>query len=144
MRLERQKKWRLILCRVLVSHCWEEENAFNYGNMHKILTGLQIIRWMVWMWRVKECWIYLNYSLQRFPFPPGWTMVFKAISNVSSAILQPLWTSADTLNEENTDVLSPGSFPREHYKNRFIQNWQTADPKEVGVIPLELCTHLQC
>ena len=64
-------------------------------------------------------------------------MVFKAISNVSSAILQPLWTSADTLNEDNTEVLSPSSFPREHYKNRFIQNWQTADPKEVGVLPLE-------
>jgi len=64
-------------------------------------------------------------------------MVFKAISNVSSAILQPLWTSADTLNEDNTEVLSSSSFPREHYKNRFIQNWQTADPKEVGVLPLE-------
>ena len=61
-------------------------------------------------------------------------MVFKATSNVSSAILQPLWTSADTLNEDNTEVLSPSSFPREHYKNRFIQNWQTADPKEVGVL----------
>ena len=61
-------------------------------------------------------------------------MVFKAISNVSSAILQSLWTSADTLNEDNTEVLSPSSFPREHYKNRFIQNWQTADPKEVGVL----------
>ena len=64
-------------------------------------------------------------------------MVFKAISNVSSAILQPLWTSADNLNEDNPEVLSPSSFPREHYKNRFIQNWQTADPTEVGVLPLE-------
>ena len=64
-------------------------------------------------------------------------MVFKAISNVSSAILQPLWTSADNLNEDNPEVLSPSYFPREHYKIRFIQNWQTADPKEVGVLPLE-------
>lgn len=64
-------------------------------------------------------------------------MVFKAISNASSAILQPLWTSAGTLNEDNTDVLIPSSVPREHYKNRFIQNWQTAAPKEVGVLPLE-------
>ena len=61
---------------------------------------------------------------------PGWSMVFKLVSGVSADIYQ-LWTSADSLNENKTEALNVKSSFKGHYKNRFVQNWQTANPKEV-------------
>lgn len=61
---------------------------------------------------------------------PGWTMVFKVVSGVPTDIYQ-LWTSADSFNENKTEALTVNSSFRGHYKNRFVQNWQTTKPKEV-------------
>ena len=60
----------------------------------------------------------------------GWTMVFKVVSGVSADIYQ-LWSSADSLNENKTEALNTNSLLKEHYKNRLVQNWQTASPKKV-------------
>ena len=57
-------------------------------------------------------------------------MVFKHVSGVSADIYQ-LWTSADSLNENKTEALNVNSSFKGHYKNRFVQNWQTTNPKEV-------------
>jgi len=62
----------------------------------------------------------------------GWTMVFKVVSGVSADIYQ-LWTSAESLNENNTKALNVTSSFKGHYKNRFVQNWPTARPKEARV-----------
>ncbi|XP_020603074.1 uncharacterized protein LOC110042078 [Orbicella faveolata] len=62
----------------------------------------------------------------------GWTMVFKLVSGVSADIYQ-LWTSADSLNENKTEALNVNSSFKGHYKNHFVQNWQTANPKEARV-----------
>ncbi|KAL9965642.1 hypothetical protein ACROYT_G029473 [Oculina patagonica] len=62
----------------------------------------------------------------------GWTMVFKMVSGVSADIYQ-LWSSAYSLNENKTVALNVNLLPKEHYKNRFVQNWQTANPKEARV-----------
>ncbi|XP_078381758.1 uncharacterized protein LOC144664478 isoform X1 [Oculina patagonica] len=62
----------------------------------------------------------------------GWTMVFKLVSGVSADVYQ-LWSSEDSLNENNAEALNVISSLREHYKNRFVQNWQTVNPKEVRV-----------
>ncbi|XP_078381760.1 uncharacterized protein LOC144664478 isoform X3 [Oculina patagonica] len=61
-----------------------------------------------------------------------WTMVFKLVSGVSADVYQ-LWSSEDSLNENNAEALNVISSLREHYKNRFVQNWQTVNPKEVRV-----------
>jgi len=58
-------------------------------------------------------------------------MVFKLVSGVSADIYQ-LWTSANSLNENKTEALNINSSFKGHYKNRFVQNWQTANPMEVG------------
>ena len=57
-------------------------------------------------------------------------MVFKHVSGVSGDIYQ-LWTSADSLNENKTEALNVNSLFSGHYKNRFVQNWQTTNPKKV-------------
>ena len=57
-------------------------------------------------------------------------MVFKVVSGVSADVYQ-LWSSSDSLNEHKTDALNVNSSLKEHYKNRLIDNWQTANPKEV-------------
>ncbi|XP_078381763.1 uncharacterized protein LOC144664479 isoform X2 [Oculina patagonica] len=62
----------------------------------------------------------------------SWTMVFKMVSGVSADIYQ-LWSSAYSLNENKTVALNVNLLPKEHYKNRFVQNWQTANPKEARV-----------
>ena len=59
-------------------------------------------------------------------------MVFKVVSGVSADIYQ-LWKSADSLNENKTEALNVDSLFKGHYKNRLLQNWQTANPKEVGM-----------
>jgi len=62
----------------------------------------------------------------------GWTMVFKVVSGIPADIYQ-LWTSADSLNENKTEALNVNSSVKGHYKNRFVQNWQTAKPNEARV-----------
>lgn len=57
-------------------------------------------------------------------------MVFKVVSGVSADIYQ-LWTSANSLNENKTEALNVNSSFKGLYKNRLVQNWQTANPKEV-------------
>ena len=57
-------------------------------------------------------------------------MVFKLVSGVPADIYQ-LWTSADPFNEDKTEALNVNSSFKGHYKNRFVQNWKTANPKEV-------------
>jgi len=59
-------------------------------------------------------------------------MVFKVVSGVSADIYQ-LWTSAETLNENKTEALNVNSSFKAHYKNRFVQNWQTVSPRKVGL-----------
>jgi len=59
-------------------------------------------------------------------------MVFKVVSGVTADIYQ-LWTSAETLNENKTEALNVNSSFKAHYKNRFVQNWQTVNPPEVGL-----------
>ncbi|KAL9965640.1 hypothetical protein ACROYT_G029471 [Oculina patagonica] len=63
----------------------------------------------------------------------GWTMVFKLVSGVSADIYQ-LWTSADSLNENNREALNVNSSLKEHYKNRLVQNWQSANLTEARVV----------
>ena len=57
-------------------------------------------------------------------------MVFKLVSGVPADIYQ-LWTSADPFNEDKTEALNVNSSFKGHYKNRFVQNWKTANPTEV-------------
>jgi len=59
-------------------------------------------------------------------------MVFKVVSGVTADIYQ-LWTSAETLNENKTEALNVNSSFKAHYKNRFVQNWQTVSHREVGL-----------
>ena len=58
-------------------------------------------------------------------------MVFKHVSGVSADIYQ-LWTSADSLNENKTEALNVNSSLKGNYKNRFVENWNTTNPKEVA------------
>lgn len=60
-------------------------------------------------------------------------MVFKVVSGVSADIYQ-LWSSADTLNENEIEALNINSLLEEHYKNSLVQKWQTATPAEVGMV----------
>lgn len=57
-------------------------------------------------------------------------MVFKAVAGVRADISH-LWSSADTLNENKTEVLNTASTPKENYKNRLVREWQTLGLKEV-------------
>ena len=58
-------------------------------------------------------------------------MVFKLVAGVAADVYQ-LWSSADSLSEDNQDVLTVSSDFSGHYKNRLVQNWQMTNPKEVG------------
>lgn len=63
-------------------------------------------------------------------------MVFKVVSGAPTNVyIYQLWSSADTLNENKTEALNANSSFKAHYKNRLVQNWQTANPKEVGLTP---------
>ena len=57
-------------------------------------------------------------------------MVFKVVSSVPADIYQ-LWTSANSFNENKSEALAVNSSFKGHYKNRFVQNWQTTKHKEV-------------
>ena len=59
-------------------------------------------------------------------------MVFKVVAGVSADIYQ-LWLSEDSLNENKAETLNVGSLFKGHYKNHLVQNWQTANPNEVGI-----------
>ncbi|XP_078381756.1 uncharacterized protein LOC144664477 isoform X2 [Oculina patagonica] len=64
----------------------------------------------------------------------GWTMVFKVVSGAPSNVyIYQLWSSSDSLNENKTEALNTNSSFKAHYKNRLVQNWQTANPKEARV-----------
>ena len=71
-------------------------------------------------------------------FHEGWTMVFKVVGGQPgpAGYIYQLWTSADSLNEDVTNVLGISrSFPIP-YKNRLVSSWQTTKPKEVRHIEI--------
>ena len=72
-------------------------------------------------------------------FHEGWTMVFKVVGGQQgpAGYIYQLWTSADSLNEDATYVLSISRSLPIHYKNRLVSSWQTTKPKEVRHI--EIC-----
>ena len=55
------------------------------------------------------------------------------VANVAADVYH-LWTSADSLNEDNEGVLTVSSDFPGHYKNRLVQNWQMTNPKQVGFL----------
>lgn len=57
-------------------------------------------------------------------------MVFKLVSGVPADIYQ-LWTSANSLHENEREALNINSSYKGHYKNRFVQNWEITKPNEV-------------
>lgn len=57
-------------------------------------------------------------------------MVFKLVSGVPANIYK-LWKSAVSFNENKIEALKVDTSFQGHYKNRFVQNWQTTNPKEV-------------
>ena len=63
-------------------------------------------------------------------------MVFKVVSGVSAngSSSSQLWSSSETINENKRETLNVNSSLRAHYKNRFVPNWRTVDPKEVSLI----------
>ncbi|KAL9965638.1 hypothetical protein ACROYT_G029468 [Oculina patagonica] len=73
-----------------------------------------------------------NVYCDQFSRGGGWTMVFKMVSGVSADVYQ-LWSSANSSNENKTEALNVNSSFKEHYKNRLVLNWRTANPKEVRV-----------
>jgi len=66
-------------------------------------------------------------------------MVFKVAGGVRgpAGYIYELWTSADSLNEDETNVLGISRSLPIHYKNRLVSRWQTTKPKEVRHI--EIC-----
>ena len=61
-------------------------------------------------------------------------MVFKVVSGAPFDVyIYQLWLSVNTLNENKTEALNTNPSYRAHYKNRLVQNWQAANPKEVGL-----------
>ena len=71
-------------------------------------------------------------------FHEGWTMVFKVVGGQPgrAGYIYQLWTSADSLNEDVTNVLGIScSFPIP-YKNRLVSSWQTIKPREVRHIEI--------
>ena len=59
-------------------------------------------------------------------------MVFKVVGGVTSHAIDQLWSSSDTLAEDIDAALDTTSAHQELYKNRFVQNWQTFNPREVS------------
>ena len=84
-------------------------------------------------------WYDMLYNTWRtFFFHEGWTMVFKVVGGQPgpAGYISQLWTSADSLNEDVTNVLGiRRSFPIP-YKNRLVSSWQTTKPKEVRHIEI--------
>ena len=62
-------------------------------------------------------------------------MVFKVVSGVSAngSSSSQLWSSSETINENEREALNVNSSFRAHYKNLFVPNWRTIDPKEVSL-----------
>lgn len=63
----------------------------------------------------------------------GWTMIFKAVSGVSSPEVGHLWNSPFTLSENVSGALDITTTHLGHYKNRIVLNWTTFNPQEVNV-----------
>ena len=63
----------------------------------------------------------------------GWTMIFKAVSGVSSPEVGHLWNSPLTLSENVSSALDITTTHLGHYKNRIVLNWTTFNPEEVNV-----------
>ena len=59
-------------------------------------------------------------------------MVFKVVGGVTSHAIDQLWSSSDTLAEDIDAALDTTSAHQGLYKNRFVQNWQTFNPREVS------------
>ena len=59
-------------------------------------------------------------------------MVFKVVGGVTSPAVDQLWSSSDTLAEDINAALDTTTAYQGLYKNRFVQNWQTFDPREVS------------
>lgn len=59
-------------------------------------------------------------------------MVFKVVGGVTSHVIDQLWSSPDTLAEDIDAALDTTSAYQGLYKNRFVQNWQTFNPREVS------------
>ena len=59
-------------------------------------------------------------------------MVFKVVGGVTSPAVDQLWSSSDTLAEDIDAALDTTTAYQGLYKNRFVQNWQTFDPREVS------------
>lgn len=59
-------------------------------------------------------------------------MIFKVVGGVTSHLIDQLWSSSDTLAEDIDAALDTTSARQGHYKNRFVQNWQTFNPQEVS------------
>lgn len=63
----------------------------------------------------------------------GWTMIFKAVSGVSSPEVGHLWNSPLTLSENVNAALDITTKHPGHYKNRIVVNWTTFNPQEVNL-----------
>ena len=65
-------------------------------------------------------------------------MVFKVVGGQQgpAGYIYRLWTSADSLNEDVTNVLGIRRSFRIPYKNRLVSSWQTTKPKEVRHIEI--------
>lgn len=59
-------------------------------------------------------------------------MVFKVVGGITSPAVDQLWSSSDTLAEDINAALDTTTAYQGLYKNRFVQNWQTFDPREVS------------
>ena len=59
-------------------------------------------------------------------------MVFKVVGGVTSPAADKLWSSSDTLAEDIGAALDTTSAYQGLYKNRFVQSWQTFNPREVS------------
>ena len=58
-------------------------------------------------------------------------MVFKFVGDVTPEAAYDLWSSANTLLENDTAALNTNSTHSGHYKNRIVHTWQTFNPLEV-------------
>ncbi len=108
---------------------FREENCLSQGVWEGYPQVIMYVQGRALFRRYFICDKNINYT---FPVSTGWTMVFKLVSGVSADVYQ-LWSSASSLNENNREALNTNSSLKEHYKNRLVQNWQTANPKEVSI-----------
>ena len=98
-----------------------------------------VLLYKTWSDLLYNTWYDMLYNTWRtFFFHEGWTMVFKVVGGQPgpAGYIYQLWTSADSLNEDVTNVLGISrSFPIP-YKNRLVSSWQTTKPKEVRHIEI--------